>query len=103
MHTLLMNTPKGMHTDHINGNGLDNRRCNLHKAVACSSRYRGVCWNKLQQQWVAYISVEGKRLNLGVFDCEFVAAAAYDVAGFARDPEHFTPNFSASFLAPVQL
>jgi len=29
MHRLIMNTPKGMHTDHINGDGLDNRKENL--------------------------------------------------------------------------
>jgi len=29
MHREIMQTPKGMETDHLNGNGLDNRRCNL--------------------------------------------------------------------------
>lgn len=29
MHSLIMNTPKGMDTDHINHNTLDNRRENL--------------------------------------------------------------------------
>ena len=29
MHRLIMGTPKGMHTDHINGYGLDNRKENL--------------------------------------------------------------------------
>jgi hypothetical protein len=29
MHRLIMGTPKGMHTDHIDGNGLDNRKENM--------------------------------------------------------------------------
>ena len=29
LHTLIMNTPKGYVIDHINHNGLDNRKCNL--------------------------------------------------------------------------
>jgi len=34
MHRLIMNTPKGMHTDHINGDGLDNRKENLRVCTA---------------------------------------------------------------------
>ena len=29
MHRFILNTPKKMFSDHINGNGLDNRRSNL--------------------------------------------------------------------------
>lgn len=29
MHRFILNAPKGFEVDHINGNGLDNRRCNI--------------------------------------------------------------------------
>ncbi len=114
MHAALAKTPAGLFTDHVDGNGLNNCKSNLravtnrqnqrnqtNKAIGCSSRFRGVCLLKNTGRWVAHIMVTGKHLCLGTFECEYEAAAAYDVAGIARDPEHFTPNFSASWLAPV--
>ncbi len=65
-------------SDHINRNGLDNRRCNLRLATASqngcntgkrkdnTSGYKGVCWD--HKKWRAYIRVNGKRIHLGLFD-----------------------------------
>lgn len=65
MHRLLLNPPKGMYIDHINGNGLDNRKTNL-RIVTLSqnqgnrrltstsvSGYKGVHRNR--EKWQAVI------------------------------------------------
>jgi len=39
LHRLLLQTPEGLHTDHINNNSLDNRRSNLRPAT-CSENAR---------------------------------------------------------------
>ena len=58
MHQVILNTPKGMLSDHRNGNGLDNRRknlraCNVQQNKANSrlpknntSGFKGVYWEK---------------------------------------------------------
>ena len=92
MHRLIMDAPKGLVVDHINGNGLDNRRANLRlvtslqnhwngrKMENTSSRFKGVCFNKQNKKWVAYINVENKRIYLGSFNSEIDAAKTYDEA-----------------------
>ena len=89
MHRLIMNTPHGMETDHINGNGLDNRRSNLrictrsqNKMNTClssknTSGYKGVCWNKNSKKWRAEIEYK-KSICLGYFDNKIDAAKAYN-------------------------
>ncbi len=114
MHAVIAVTPKGAKTDHRDGDGLNNTRRNLRICTdqqnACNqtrkrsdgitSRYRGVSWDKVNCKWLVNITGGGVKKNLGRYDCEFYAAGVYDAAGIARDPDHFTPNFSASWLAP---
>jgi hypothetical protein len=107
MHRVIANAPDGIDVDHINGNRLDNRRCNLRLCTRSenlrnrgsrhgSSQFKGVYRNKRDQIWQAYITVNKKRLHLGCFGDEFAAAAAYDAAArkhfgdFAR--LNFPPN-----------
>jgi len=79
--------PKGMEVDHINGDGLDNRRENLrfvtrrqnmqNKQTIRSSKYPGVSWHQGTQKWQSRIHVGGKQTHLGVFTDEKEAFIAY--------------------------
>lgn len=79
MHRLIMNCPRGMFVDHLNGNGLDNRRSNLRicthaentknqKSRGGKSQYRGVTAHG--DKWRARITVNYKRIHLGLFEDE---------------------------------
>jgi hypothetical protein len=87
MHRQIMNAPKGMTVDHINGNGLDNRKENLriatisqnnangHRKKKPRSGYVGV--NRHGRGWMARISVGKKVTYLGTFDTAKKAFEAY--------------------------
>lgn len=78
--------------DHINGDGLDNRRSNLRPATRAqnaryspsvlghSSRFKGVHWSNGRKRWLARIHVCKQPIYLGVFVTEEEAAVAYDAA-----------------------
>jgi hypothetical protein len=81
MHAFIMKTPRGMDTDHINGNKLDNRRSNLRiltrsqNKVSGSLRRKdsttgvqGVHFDKSRNKYMAFICVNGKMNNLGRFN-----------------------------------
>ena len=86
MHRLLIDDASVV--DHINGNGLDNRKCNLRKAnnktnqwnkhatPKCQSGVRGVYFNLIRNKWMAIINKDGKRHYLGLFATKEEAAKA---------------------------
>ncbi len=90
MHREIMNIPNGVQIDHINGNGLDNRKVNLRicnhsqnqqnraKRGNKSSRFKGVDWHKLSKKWRARICINRKRIHIGYYNSENEAAKAYD-------------------------
>lgn len=93
LHRAILDAPKGIFVDHVNGDGLDNRRANLrlcqmsqnignsHKwRRPTSSRYKGVCWSKQAGRWQANITINRRMLHLGHFRNEIDAAVAYDRA-----------------------
>lgn len=80
---------KGEVVDHINGNGLDNRRQNLRLATNAqnlmnrkansnnTSGYKGVTLVKGRKKWVAKIKRNYKLYNLGYFNTPEEAHEAY--------------------------
>jgi len=115
MHRFIMNAGPGQEVDHRDGNGLNNQRSNLrsagrrqnvrnrrHKALGCSSRYKGVCWSKACNKWCAYIADgprrpdgRSRRRHLGVFKSERAAARAYDRAAAKSFGAFAALNFPA--------
>jgi hypothetical protein len=91
MHRIVLGEP-ACQVDHINGNGLDNRRENLRKVTSAqncfnrraelggTSGFKGVTWNRAQLRWHVQIAVNGQRFHLGSFLDEIKAAQAYDAA-----------------------
>lgn len=81
LHRLIMDAPKGAEVDHIDGNGLNNKRSNLrivtnsenqynrrHKRKYPKSGVPGVYWFPPTSKWKAQVILNGKDVHLGYFD-----------------------------------
>lgn len=78
--------------DHINGVRTDNRPINLREATHATNQHnltrasksssgvRGVSWHKKTAKWQAQITVDRRRIALGLFDTPQEAETAYGKA-----------------------
>lgn len=91
LHRFIMKPKRNEVVDHINGNKLDNRKCNLRvtsQGKNTSSRtknnknntsgYRGVYWHKAGNKWMASIEFNRKQIYLGLYDTKTEAARAFN-------------------------
>jgi hypothetical protein len=96
----------GMHTDHVNGDGLDNRRENLREATGgqnqrnCrrrkanpSSQYLGVSRDTVNNKWQAHVMVDYKSIRLGRYVTELAAAQARETFIKAHPELNARSNF----------
>lgn len=95
----------GIMVDHINRNGLDNRKENLRIAEGSinqynckirkdnSSGYRGIVWSRYWQRWQARISIKGIRVFCGWHPDPISAAMAYDKAAILYRGNNAILNF----------
>jgi AP2 domain len=110
MHRLILGAGPREQVDHWNGCGLDNQRHNLRSAAypqnranqgkqlsrsgrMSTSRYKGVCWDRNRNRWMASIHVNGKTRSLGRFDDEELAARAYDESAIEHWGQFARLNF----------
>jgi hypothetical protein len=109
MHREILDPPDHLYVDHINHDGLDNRKANLRTATPCqnsynrihftknpSSKYKGVSWNKHKKKWSVQIRYDGKSKFIGFFDNEIEAAKAYDRVAKEYHKEFAVLNFPES-------
>jgi len=105
MHRLIMKASHGIIVDHVNHDGMDNRKSNLRfathtknlqnsrKMCESSSIYKGVYWCNRANKWITQIKVN-KRKIMHTFERELDAALKYDSMAREYFNEFAAVNFN---------
>lgn len=90
MHRFVLPSTTAKVIDHINRNGLDNRKSNLREATMAqntvnsgpnrlnTSGFKGAYYDKRDKYWLAAIKHNNKFIRIGSYDSAEEAARAYD-------------------------
>ena len=82
LHRLVINASDDKYVDHIDGNTMNNRKHNLREVThqqnnmnktnkgQGNNKRKGVSYRKDRGKWRAYITVDNKQINLGMYDTE---------------------------------
>ena len=101
LHAAIMGKRPGFQVDHIDGDGLNNRRSNLRFASKAQNQWnraipsnnksgiKGASWCSTNKKWRAAITVSGKYIGLGYFQSPEEAGEAYKVAALKHHGEYF--------------
>lgn len=112
MHHLVIGVPLyGYVVDHINRNGIDNRKENLrvvtnrqnshNTTTKKSSSFPGVSWVTRDKIWSAHASINGKVYALGNYIKEIDAAVAYKLS-IESMGEQLLPEMEELLMAAIQ-
>lgn len=107
-HNIILDTKnKGNVIDYINGNELDNRKCNLRECtpsennynsikrsrLKTNTKYKGIWFDIRKNKWICSIKYNKKSIYIGSFDDEKYAAKMYDVFAKSLFQEYTKLNF----------
>ncbi len=113
-HILLGPIPDGLYVDHIDRDRRNNTRDNLRLVTSTQNSYnkrrfsnntsgfKGVHFHKAWGKWIAYITVDKRRVRLGGFPSPIEAALAYDRAAVELHGEFAATNRMLGLLPPNQ-
>ena len=104
MHREILQCPRGIGSDHINGDGLDNRRTNLRRCTQRqnnrnphpASGFLGTTLHK-SGKWQATVTCKGKCYYLGLYTSRQEAADAHTRKAKKLFGEPDYPNFPKTF------
>lgn len=110
MHRAILCAESHMQVDHINHDTLNNKKENLRLCTSSqnnanhrqqsnnTSGFKGVSWDKRRHKWLAQISVNTKRRNLGRYSNITDAILAYDTAAVDANGEFALTNKKLGLL-----
>lgn len=105
LHSFILKCPKGVDVDHIDGDGLNNRKHNLRicsesqnqmnrlNLTTNTSGFRGVVWDRRANKWKGTLTANKIRMHLGYFTDPIRAAKARDEAARKHHGNFAVLNF----------